>query len=103
KPAAWSDIIHDVDGGMGGLDGTVIGAGGGGDRDSSDQPGKSRDQKSDRTFCEHPGTANRCVRRAEGRGTAGANQETGSCRPAASGNSLRAGCGTSESTAESGA
>src|SRR5438270_608046 len=40
KPAAWSNVIHDIAGGMGGADGTVIGAGGGGDRGSCGQSGK---------------------------------------------------------------
>src|ERR1041385_4974968 len=43
KPAAWGDVIHDIAGRVGGPDGTVIGAGGGGDRDSNSQPGKSGD------------------------------------------------------------
>ena len=43
KPAAWGDVIHDIAGGVGGPDGTVIGAGGGGDRDSGGQSGKNGD------------------------------------------------------------
>src|SRR6476646_1792251 len=43
RPAAWSNVIHDTAGRVGGPDGTVIGAGGGGDRDSGGQSGKNGD------------------------------------------------------------
>src|SRR6478735_8148986 len=75
KPAAWSDVIHDIAGGMGGADGTVIGAGGGGDRDTGGQPGKGGDREADRIFREHVGRASECFRGTEGGGTAGGGQE----------------------------
>ena len=55
EPAAWSDVVHDAAGGMGGVAGAVVGAGGGGDRDAGGQPGKGGDREADRVFREHAG------------------------------------------------
>src|SRR6476660_3497042 len=74
-PAAWSNVIHDIAGWVGGPDGTVIGAGGGGDRDTGGQPGKGGDREADRIFREHVGRASECFRRTDGGGTAGGSQE----------------------------
>ena len=60
---------------MGGADGTVIGAGGGGDRDTGGQPGKGGDREADRIFREHVGRASECCRGTDGGGTAEAGQE----------------------------
>src|ERR1051326_7666662 len=101
KPAAWSNVVHDIAGRVGGPDGTVMGAGGGGDWDTGGQPRQGGDREADRIFREHVGGASECFRGTNSGETAGANEKAGSCCPAASGHSLRAGCGTSESAAES--
>src|ERR1043166_3846615 len=75
KPAAWSNVIHDIAGGMGGPDGTVIGAGGGGDRDTGGQPRQCGNREADRIFREHVGGASECCRGTDGGGTAGGSQE----------------------------
>src|ERR1051326_2304120 len=74
RPAAWSTVVHDIAGRVGGPDGTVIWAGGGGDRDTGDQPRQCGDREADRIFPEHVGRASECFRGTDGGGTAGGSQ-----------------------------
>src|ERR1051325_6384554 len=74
KPAAWSNVVHDIAGRVGGPDGTVIGAGGGGDRDTGGQPRQCGNREADRIFREHVGRASECFRGTDGWGTAGGSE-----------------------------
>src|ERR1043166_1156222 len=88
KPAAWSNVVHDIAGRVGGPDGTVIGAGGGGDRDTGGQPRQCGNREADRIFREHAGRAGECFRGTDGGRTAGGGEERSSVGAGTSGCSV---------------